>query len=177
MQIKLNDLDTRLTRIERVVTNNSLLDISNQMGRCRRICARCTTISTSSTIARHDRKQQRDLYADLDQRLKALEARAGSSGAADGVAAPAGPAGPPGSTVARQARRAARRRRRVRAGGRCAAGRGGRRRYRELPGSVRASQEQPVRPGDPGLSIVPDAPIPTVRSPTMPSTGWARRTT
>ena len=30
VQIKLHDLDTRLTRVERVVTNQSLLDIANQ---------------------------------------------------------------------------------------------------------------------------------------------------
>ncbi len=30
VQIKLNDLDTRLARIERVVANQSLLDLANQ---------------------------------------------------------------------------------------------------------------------------------------------------
>ena len=48
VQIKLNDLETRLARIERVVSNNSLLEISNQMGNLRRICGRCTTTSTCS---------------------------------------------------------------------------------------------------------------------------------
>jgi peptidoglycan-associated lipoprotein len=47
VQIKLNDLDTRLARIERVVANQSLLDLSNQIERCAAMCAPCTTMSTS----------------------------------------------------------------------------------------------------------------------------------
>ena len=35
VQIKLNDVDTRLARIEKVVANNSLLELSNQMGELR----------------------------------------------------------------------------------------------------------------------------------------------
>ena len=31
MQIKLNDLDTRLARIERVMANQSLLEVANQL--------------------------------------------------------------------------------------------------------------------------------------------------
>jgi tol-pal system protein YbgF len=104
VQLKLNDLETRLARIERVMSNNSLLDISNQMGALQ---ADLRSMHNDIDVLNHaidtGRKQQHDLYADLDQRLKALEARAGSaSGASPG--APAGglggaPVGPPGSTV------------------------------------------------------------------------------
>jgi tol-pal system protein YbgF len=104
VQIKLNDLETRLARIERVVSNNSLLDISNQMSALQ---ADLRSMHNDIDVLNHaldtGRKQQRDLYADLDQRLKALEARAaGASGAAAGPApgaAAGGPPGPPGSTL------------------------------------------------------------------------------
>jgi len=109
VQIKLNDLETRLARIERVVSNNSLLDISNQMGALQ---SDLRSMHNDIDVLNHaldtSRKQQRDLYADLDQRLKALEARAGSasgaagaSGTAPGASSGGGgpPAGPPGSTV------------------------------------------------------------------------------
>ena len=103
VQIKLNDLETRLARIERVVSNNSLLDISNQMGNLQ---AELRSMHNDIDVLNHgldtSRKQQRDLYADLDQRLKALESRSGASaGSAPGGSSPGGtsPAGPPGSTV------------------------------------------------------------------------------
>ena len=119
MQIKLNDLDTRLTRIERVVANNSLLDISNQMGALQAdLRSMHNDIDELNHALDTSRKQQRDLYADLDQRLKALESRPGSLGCRAGSASAGagGPAaGPPGSTVLRRARRAARARRPVRA--------------------------------------------------------------
>ncbi len=98
VQIKLNDLETRLARIERVVSNNSLLDISNQMGNLQ---AELRSMHNDIDVLNHgldtSRKQQRDLYADLDQRVKALESRAGAAaGSAPGGSSPAGP---PGSTV------------------------------------------------------------------------------
>jgi tol-pal system protein YbgF len=88
LQAKLSDLDTRVTRIERVVSNNSLLDLSNQMESLR---ADIRSMHNDIDVLNHsldaNRKQQRDLYADLDQRLKSLEARSGST---SGGAAPAG---------------------------------------------------------------------------------------
>src|ERR1700728_779137 len=94
LQNKLTDLDTRIARIERVVSNNSLLEISNEMGDLR---ADLRAMHNDVDVLNHSldgsRKQQRDLYADLDQRLKSLEVRSGaSSGAAAGGAA-AGAAG------------------------------------------------------------------------------------
>jgi len=99
LQAKLSDLDTRVTRIERVVSNNSLLDISNQMESLRTdIRAMHNDIDVLNHSIDQSRKQQRDLYADLDQRVKALEGRGGSAagaaggsaGAAAGAAAGAG---------------------------------------------------------------------------------------
>jgi tol-pal system protein YbgF len=95
LQSKLTDLDTRIARIERVVSNNSLLEISNEMGDLR---ADLRAMHNDIDVLNHsldaNRKQQRDLYADLDQRLKSLEVRSGAaSGAAAGGGAAAGAAG------------------------------------------------------------------------------------
>lgn len=91
VQIKLKDLDTRLARIERVVANQSLLDLANQLEALRSdVRAMHNDVDQLNHSLESNRKQQHDLYADLDQRLKALEARgvvAGGSGAAGGAAA------------------------------------------------------------------------------------------
>jgi tol-pal system protein YbgF len=92
VQIKLNDVDTRLARIERVVANGSLLELSNQMGELRAdLRAVHNDIDQLNHALDTSRKQQRDLYADLDQRLKVIEARSGV--AAGGAAASLGGAG------------------------------------------------------------------------------------
>lgn len=97
VQIKLNDLDTRLSRIERVMANQSLLDLANQNEAIRsdlRAMHNDVDLLTNSLEA--GRKQQRDLYADLDRRMKAIEARGGASaggGAGSAAAAEAGEAG------------------------------------------------------------------------------------
>jgi tol-pal system protein YbgF len=88
LQNKLTDLDTRIARIERVVSNNSLLGISNEMGDLR---ADLRAMHNDVDVLNHsldaNRKQQRDLYADLDQRLKSLEARSGAAPGAGGAGA------------------------------------------------------------------------------------------
>jgi len=90
VQIKLNDLDTRLTRLERVMANQSLLDLSNQLEALRSdVRGMHNDVDELSHNLEASRKQQHDLYADLDQRLKVLEARAGSSPPASGSAAAA----------------------------------------------------------------------------------------
>jgi tol-pal system protein YbgF len=95
LQNKLTDLDTRIARIERVVSNNSLLEISNEVGDLRSdLRAMHNDVDVLNHSLDANRKQQRDLYADLDQRLKSLEGRSGAaSGAAAGGAAAAGAAG------------------------------------------------------------------------------------
>jgi tol-pal system protein YbgF len=83
VQIKLQDLDTRLARIERVVTNQSLLDLANQGESLRNdLRAMHNDVDVLTNTLEASRKQQRDLYADLDRRMKALESRgAGGAGA------------------------------------------------------------------------------------------------
>ena len=103
VQIKLKDLDSRLARIERVVANQSLLDLSNQIEALRsdvRTLHNDVDVSNHNLEATH--KQQHDLYADLDQRLKTLEGRggAGGTGAAAAAATAASGATPSGTSGA-----------------------------------------------------------------------------
>jgi tol-pal system protein YbgF len=97
VQIKLKDLDTRLTRVERVVTNQSSVDISNQLEALRAdVRSMHNDVDQLSNSLEAVRKQQRDMYADLDQRMKSIEARGagggGGAGASAGAAAGLGAA-------------------------------------------------------------------------------------
>jgi tol-pal system protein YbgF len=92
VHIKLNDLDTRLARVERVISNQSLLDMANQVESLRSdVRAMHNDVDVLSHSLESARKQQKDLYADLDARLKAVEARGGAAAAA-GASAGAGDA-------------------------------------------------------------------------------------
>jgi tol-pal system protein YbgF len=96
VQIRLNDLDTRLARIERVVSNQSLLDLANQSEALRSdLRAMHNDVDQLTNSMEASRKQQRDLYADLDRRMKMIEARnaAGAGAAAGAVAGAAAGAG------------------------------------------------------------------------------------
>jgi tol-pal system protein YbgF len=90
VQIKLHDLDTRLARIERVVANQSLLDLANQGESLRNdLRAMHNDVDQLTNTLEASRKQQRDLYVDLDRRMKALESRGGAgSGSGSGDAGP-----------------------------------------------------------------------------------------
>jgi tol-pal system protein YbgF len=93
VQIKLKDLDTRLARIERVMANQSLLELSNQLEALRSdVRAMHNDLDQVGNALEASRKQQRDIYADLDQRLKNLESRGPSMPAAAAGAAGAGAA-------------------------------------------------------------------------------------
>jgi tol-pal system protein YbgF len=92
VQIKLKDLDSRLARIERVMANQSLLEVANQLEALRSdVRAMHNDVDQLSNAMEAGRKQQRDMYADLDQRMKNLESR-GSAGSAAGTAPAAGAA-------------------------------------------------------------------------------------
>jgi tol-pal system protein YbgF len=89
VQIKLNDLDARLSRIERVLANQSLLDLANQLEAARSdVRSLHNDVDLVNNNLATQRKQERDLYADLDRRLKLLESRSvaaaavGAAGAA-----------------------------------------------------------------------------------------------
>jgi tol-pal system protein YbgF len=90
VQIKLKDLDTRLVRIERVMANQSLLDVSNQLEALRSdVRSMHNDVDQLTKALDSGHKQQRDMYADLDQRLKNLESRGGAASAAGAAPAPA----------------------------------------------------------------------------------------
>jgi tol-pal system protein YbgF len=82
---KLTELDGRLLRIERVLANQSLLDLSQRIEAAQ---AEARTLRGQVDELQHTlaktQDQQRDMYGDVDRRLAALE---GTSGA--GVAASA----------------------------------------------------------------------------------------
>lgn len=86
LQIRLNDLDTRLGRLERVVNNQSLLELSQRIdalqAEVRQLRGQAEEAENGVAATR---KQQRDLYADLDRRLVALEAGGAAAGAGAGT--------------------------------------------------------------------------------------------
>jgi tol-pal system protein YbgF len=103
VQVKLNDIDTRLTRIERIISNQSLVELAQHLDQVqsdvRQLRGRVEELeyNTEST-----RKQQRDLYSDLDKRLAALGG--GSAGAAAASASSgSGSVGAGGSSVPQSA--------------------------------------------------------------------------
>jgi tol-pal system protein YbgF len=95
------DLEARLIRIERVLDNESLINIATQIDQLRADTqALRGEVETLRFETTNSADRQRDLYVDVDQRLQAIEqaqARGASAppAAAGGAfgAAPAGPAG------------------------------------------------------------------------------------
>lgn len=102
VQIKLNDLDNRLTRIEKVVTNQSLLQLSNDLEAMRaQIRSMRNDVDELGNAVEASRRQQRDLYADLDARMKVLEARGGvTPGTSPGLPAQAASSPPAAASSA-----------------------------------------------------------------------------
>ena len=80
VQIKLNDIDTRLGTVERVVSNQSLVDMSRRIdaleAQLRELHGSVEVMQNGGETAR---KEQRDLYADLDKRIAVLEAKVHSA--------------------------------------------------------------------------------------------------
>jgi tol-pal system protein YbgF len=94
VQIKLNDLDTRLTRIEKVMQNQSLLEVSNQLEALRAdVRSMHNDVDLLNNSMEAQRRQQRDAYADLDLRIKALEGRGGGAAPPPVAADPGASAG------------------------------------------------------------------------------------
>src|SRR5471030_1547479 len=87
VQVRLNDLDTRLTKIERIMSNQSLLDMAQHLDAVqadvRTLRGQLDELQNGSEAMR---KQQRDLYTDLDRSLAdrspgaAMAGQAGASG-------------------------------------------------------------------------------------------------
>jgi tol-pal system protein YbgF len=70
VQVRLNDLDARLTKLERIISNQSLLEMAQRQDTLqadvRTLRGQLDELQNSVESMR---KQQRDLYADLDRRL------------------------------------------------------------------------------------------------------------
>src|SRR6185437_16014459 len=95
VQVKLKDLDERLARVERIVSNQAELSQHQDVvpGAVRELRGRVDELENSSQAMR---KQQRDLYNDLDKRLNAVGA-GGGAGGGSGPGAQSGGAGPGGA--------------------------------------------------------------------------------
>ncbi len=105
VQIKMNDLDRRLERLERVLANQSLLELAQQLqrlqGETRELRGELEQLQHTAETAK---RQQKDLYSDIDRRLQAIESarvalpitgsdgNGGTTGATD-AASPAGTGG------------------------------------------------------------------------------------
>jgi tol-pal system protein YbgF len=94
MAVKLNDVDERLGRIEHV--NQGLIQLSQRLdaieAQMRQLRGELEEQQNSNDLLR---KQQRDLYADLDRRLSALQAggKSGAGASGDGTGGGSGGAG------------------------------------------------------------------------------------
>src|SRR5581483_6610480 len=97
VQIRLNDLDGRISKVERVVSNQSLLQMAQQVdtlqAEVRDLLGQIDDLQNSN---RELRKQQHDMYADLDKRVGTLEH--GNSGGGS----PSGDAGGQGASSTEQ---------------------------------------------------------------------------
>lgn len=78
VQIRMNDLDGRIQKIERIVSNQSLVELSQRLEALEADARRLRgELDIASNETGGTRKAQRDLYADLDKRLAALEGARG----------------------------------------------------------------------------------------------------
>jgi tol-pal system protein YbgF len=91
LQGKLSDLDSRTSNIERVVQNQSLLSLAQRTDQLQNensvLRGRIEVLENSNETLR---KQQRDLYADLDKRITALNNGQAAGPATGQPAAPGG---------------------------------------------------------------------------------------
>jgi tol-pal system protein YbgF len=103
VQIRLNSLDARVSRVERIMSNQSLVQMAQQVStlqaEVRDLRGRIDDLQNANrALAR----QERDYYTDLNKRVTRLEQ--GGSGAAAGPGANAGgSSGEPGVTSTQQA--------------------------------------------------------------------------
>jgi tol-pal system protein YbgF len=85
MFIRLNDLDQRVQRIERVMTNNSLLELAQRIDRLQAdVRSLRGEVELLQNQSEGGKAQSRTLYGDLEKRIAALETLGG-------VGAPAAP--------------------------------------------------------------------------------------
>jgi tol-pal system protein YbgF len=97
--IRMNDLDARVQRIERVLTNQSLLELAQRLDALQ---ADVRSIRGEVELLQNEtqggKTQSRNLYGDLEKRLAALETLGGVSGGAAGAAVGGTPLPAPGAS-------------------------------------------------------------------------------
>jgi tol-pal system protein YbgF len=110
VQIRMNDLDARLQRIERVMTNQSLLEMAQRMDTLQNeLRTMRGEVELLQNQSEGGKAQSRSLYGDLEKRIAALETLGGVAGAAGAAGAAAGGApsaagsAVPGSAAGEQA--------------------------------------------------------------------------
>jgi tol-pal system protein YbgF len=87
VQIRMNDLDQRLQRIERVMTNQSLLQMAQRIDALQADLSRMRgEVEMLQNQSEGGKSQSRALYGDLEKRLAALETLGGVGGATAGAA-------------------------------------------------------------------------------------------
>lgn len=98
---KMRDIDRRLSSIERVVQNQSLVELAQQVSSLERRAAELQGMTeTLEYNAATTAERQRDLYNDLDARLQALEsALRGGTNVLDGESLPPGQLPVPGGSA------------------------------------------------------------------------------
>jgi tol-pal system protein YbgF len=100
-EVRLNDMDQRLGRVERVVSNQSLVELSQHVEQLdqqvRELRGDIEELQNANDTLT---KQQRDYYGDLDRRISALEASARAGSAAPTVPTVPGAGAPPGGVAA-----------------------------------------------------------------------------
>lgn len=83
VQLRLTDLEARLVRIEKVIDNDSLLQLANEVSDLQ---SEVQSLRGDVDTLRHDTEaaaqRQRDLYLDVDQRLQTIEQSQARTGAA-----------------------------------------------------------------------------------------------
>ncbi len=89
VQIRLDDLDSRVGRIDRIVSNQSLMQMTQRVDglqeEMRTLRGRIEELQNENAVLK---KQQRDLYADLDKRLTDAATAAAASAASPAATAP-----------------------------------------------------------------------------------------
>jgi tol-pal system protein YbgF len=89
VQVRLDDLDSRVGRIDRIVSNNSLVQLAQQLEaqqqELRQLRGRLEELQNENAKLR---QEQRDLYADLDRRMKETSAAAAAAATAPPAANP-----------------------------------------------------------------------------------------
>src|SRR4051794_37397985 len=84
---KLSELDGRLLRIERVLANQSLLDLSQRIEASQNeVRLLRGQLEELQHTAAKNQDQQRDMYGDIDRRVAALEGGGASAASAAGTA-------------------------------------------------------------------------------------------